>query len=258
MTQQKLIRLSAIIILSIPMLACGAVGVYNPEATQVAMEGTVVALQATISALEDSITQNQSEPQIIVVTATSTPTPTPQPIADESTVIAASSLGQTIELTPTPTATPITIPSQDTVVTVVATFTPSPTPKSYDEAPIISEPVEGTVVEEGKEILLRWSWNGLLGSNERYDIKMRPDGQSRSAYVAWEDGTAHDFRADLAPGRYYWSVQVIRGTYKDGIIEPENRIFETFLSPESEPRLIIVAAKEEKKKTPTPTPTPVP
>jgi hypothetical protein len=247
----------------IPTLACGAVGVYDPEATQVAMQGTVTALQATISALEQNIAQSQQDatPQVIVVTATpiSTFTPSPQPLSENATVVAASSLEQTIQLTSTPTPTPLIIQPQDIVITVVATFTPTPTPAGYDEAPIIIEPPEGTIVEEGKEILLHWGWNGLLGSNERYDIKIRPDGQTRSAYVAWEDGVSHNFLANIAPGRYYWTVQVIKGIYKDSIVEPENRQLEAFLSPESKPRLIIIAAKsEEREKTPTPTPTPTP
>ena len=37
------------LLLALSSLACGAVGVINPEATQTAMEGTVVSLQATIT-----------------------------------------------------------------------------------------------------------------------------------------------------------------------------------------------------------------
>lgn len=252
MDKRNILLLFVGVILFMPTLACGAVGVYNPEATQAAMQGTVVALQETITALEGNIGQNQSdEPQVIVVTATATPTPQ---VAGSSTVVAASSLGQTI-LTPTPTPTPVDISPQDKVVTLVATFTPTPTPKSYPNAPVLIEPREGTVVEEGREILLHWSWNGVLGPNEHFDIKIRPDGQNRSAYVAWEEGAGHDFTANLAPGRYYWSVQIVQGYYKDNIKEPENRIFEAFLSPESEPRLIIVAERDD---DPTPTPTPRP
>lgn len=257
MTQHKFVFMLIILALAIPTLACGAVGVYDPQATQAAMQGTVTALQATIAAMEQG--QNDTG-KIIVVTATTTPIPTATPAATGSsraTVIAASSLEQTIELTSTPTPTPVAITSQDTVITVVATFTPTPTPKRYTEAPILIEPREGTIVEEGKEILLHWSWNGILAAGERFDIKIRPDGQTRSAYVAWEEGQGHQLVANLAPGRYYWSVQVIKGYYQDNIKEPENRVLEAFLSPESEPRLIIVAKKsEEKKRTPTPTPRP--
>lgn len=265
MIKYKLYFLIASLIISIPTLACGAVGVYNPEATQAAMEGTVTAMQATISALEAGVSQPAS-PQIIVVTAT--PASSSTQASENSTVIAASSLGQTINLTLTPTSTPLpaTIAPQDQVVTVVATFTPTSTPESHPDAPIILDPRAGTVVEVGREILLHWSWNGILGPNEHFDIKIRPDGQDRSAYVAWEEGTGHDFQANLAPGRYFWSVQIVQGYYENDVKAPENRIFEAFLSPESEPRLIIVAARDDdddddkptKTPTPDPTSTPVP
>jgi hypothetical protein len=239
-------------VMFIPTLACGSVGIYDPEATQVAMAGTVTALQATIAALESNLNQNQSDSaEVQVVTAT--PTPTSVPPAESDTIIPASSLEQTIQLTSTPTRTPITISSQDRVVTLVATFTPTPTPEQHPYAPIISAPRAGTVVEEEREILLQWSWNGILKYDEYFDIKIKPDGQHRSAYVAWERGEAHNLQANLTPGRYYWTVQVLKGYYRYNSGEPEDRIFQAFTSPESEARLIIVAAKED---DPTPTPTP--
>ena len=262
MVKYKFYFLIAGLIISISTLACGAVGVYDPEATQTAMESTVTAMQATISALEAGVSQ-PATPQIIVVTAT--PTAGLSQVSESSTAIPASSLGQTINFTPTSTPTPLTISPQDQVVTVVATFTPTATPKSHPDAPIILDPRAGTVIEEGREILLHWSWNGILGPNEHFDIKIRPDGQDRSAYVAWEEGLGHDFQANLSPGRYFWSVQIVQGYYENGVKAPENRVFEAFLSPESEPRLIIVAEKDdddddEPTRTPTPdvTATPVP
>jgi|GEM_PF-5090034 len=263
MGKYKLYFLIASLIISIPTLACGAVGVYNPEATQAAMEGTVTAMQATISALEAGISQPAS-PQILVVTAT--PTSSPTQVSENSTVVAASSLEQTINIIPTVTPLPATIAPQDQVATVVATFTSTPTPESHPDAPILLDPRAGTVVEEGREILLHWSWNGILGPNEHFDIKIRPDGQDRSAYVAWEEGMGHDFQANLAPGRYFWSVQIVWGYYQNDVKAPENRVFEAFLSPESEPRLIIIAARDDdhdndkptKTPTPDPTSTPVP
>lgn len=257
MVKHKFYFLIVVLIISIPTLACGAIGVYDPEATQAAMESTVTAMQATISALEARVSPPAS-PQIIVVTAT--PASSPTQASESSTVIPASSLEQTIDLVPTSTPIPNTVSPQDQVVTVVATFTPTPTPESHPDAPIILDPRAGIVVEEGREILLHWSWNGILGPNEHFDIKIRPDGQDRSAYVAWEEGLGHDFRANLAPGRYFWSVQIVQGFYKDDVKAPENRIFEAFLSPESEPRLIIIAARDDDddddKATHTPTPDP--
>ena len=264
MFKHKLTYLITGLVGILPTLACGAVGVYDPEATQEAMMGTVTALQATITAMESDTDQNQpnqsEEERIVVVTATPTPTSsqssssgsTPQP-AGSATVIKASSLEQTIQLTSTPTPTPITITAQDQVITVVATFTPTPTPEQHTDAPIIVDPAIGTVVEEGREILLHWGFNGILAPDEYFDIKIKPDGQTRSAYVGWEKGLSHNLVANLAPGRYYWSVQVLKGYYKNNSGEPEDRVFEAFTSPESEPRLIIVAKKETRRPTPTPT-----
>ena len=97
------------------------------------------------------------------------------------------------------------------------------------------------------------------------DIKIRPDGQDRSAYVAWEEGLGHDLQANLAPGRYFWTVQIVQRYYKNDVKAPENRVFEAFLSPESEPRLIIVAARDDDDddddkatRTPIPDPTSTP
>ncbi len=154
----------------------------------------------------------------------------------------------------TPTPTPITITEQDQVITVVVTFTPPPTPTQHNEAPLIIDLAPGAVVVEEREILLHWGWNGFLRKEEYFDIKLKSDGQNRSAYVRWERGQAHNLVANLAPGRYWWSVQVVQGYYQNNSNQPEDRVFEAFTSPESEPHLIIVVKKEEAK-TPTPRPT---
>jgi hypothetical protein len=245
------------IIVLIPILACDAIGIYDPEATQVAMDETVVALQATIAVLESKASQSRSvTPQIRVVTAT--PKPSPSPIIASSTFTRASSLGQTIKLTGTPRPSPITtISPQPQTTILVATFTPTPAPESYPNAPAILKPGAGAVVEGNQKILLQWSWNNVLGPDQYYDIKIRPDGQDRSIYVVWEKGEAHNLQASLPPGRYYWTVQIVKGYYKNGNSQPEDRVFEGFLSPESEPRLIIIAPRDDDGKTPTPTPPPV-
>ncbi|HEX9923530.1 MAG TPA: hypothetical protein VGD99_12810 [Anaerolineae bacterium] len=250
MINHKLAGLALGLVMLLLTVACGSVGVYDPEATQQAMQGTVTALQGTISALESRLNQQQVEVQVVPATATSIPKAVPAR-ASQPSDNAALSLGQTLDLTPTPT--PFTIQPEDQTVILVATLTPTPTPQRYTAAPIIIEPRPGTIVEEQREILLRWSWNGLLKTDEYFDIKIRPDGQTRSAYVAWEQGTAHDLVANLAPGRYYWSVQIAKGYYQNNSGDPEDRVFETFLSPESEPRLLIVAKHEDRKPTRTPT-----
>ncbi len=242
----------------------------NAVATQVALQATVVTMQETVVALEsnaqeaaeqaaaiqDATTSEEDEaiipptpePEIVVVTATPVDTPTDVPTATS------------LPTEPAPTSTPTVPPTatdepvaeveanqstqQDTIIVVVtATPVPSPTPKSYEDAPVLISPVEGAVVEEKREMLLQWSWNGLLAENEHFDVKIRPDGQDRSAYVAWEVGEGHNFVANLTPGRYYWSVQVIQGYYQNDSGHPEDRVFEAFLSPESEERLIIVGER---------------
>ncbi|MEM7345418.1 MAG: hypothetical protein AAF485_14350 [Chloroflexota bacterium] len=237
-------------LLLLSLVACGGrtITFTDPQATQIALEGTITSIQATVLALEaeenesiqsSSLAQGEltatPSPNIVVVTATPEDTVTPLPTS-----------------TPTPFSTSTTLPSptvaaasegQTIVIVVTPTPAPSPTPKIYATAPILLEPTEGVVVEQGREILLHWSWNGLLAENERFDIKIRPDGQSRSAYVAWEEGTGHTFQANLSPGRYYWSVQVIEGIYTNDSGHPEDRVLQAFLSPESEPRLIIVSEK---------------
>ena len=230
--------------------ACGTVvRLDNPAATQAALQETVIAIQSTVLALENepqtALNQAvvQPSPQIVVVTATPPNAPSPQPSATSR---------PTDPPPPTFTPTPLPSPTASATATtevepviIVVTATPDPTPvvSRYDQSPSIVEPREGAVVEQGREVLLRWSWNGVLGPNEHFDVKIRPDGQTRSVYVAWAVGEAHNLKADLAPGRYFWSVQVLSGRYHNDSGQPEDRIFEAFLSPESESRLIIVGEK---------------
>lgn len=127
------------------------------------------------------------------------------------------------------------------MIVIVVTPTETPLPASYPEAPIITGPREGTVVGQGQDVLLNWSWNGLLGPNEYFEVKLRPDAQSRSVYIAQELGEAHDLsNANLGPGRYQWTVQVVQGYFINNSGHPDDWVFEAFRSPESEPRLIII------------------
>ncbi|MEM7345419.1 MAG: hypothetical protein AAF485_14355, partial [Chloroflexota bacterium] len=234
MGKYKLVILGTIFL--IVTLACNSVGIYDPEAAQIALQQTVTALEGTITALEnrDASVNDDPSPVVLVVTATPqtatlTPTSSPSPVQAVGVTPAGFSQGETLDIDPTITAT-----SPPEVTVVVATLTPTPTPKGYADSPVIVKPVAGLVVEEGLEAFLHWSWNGVLASDEYFDIKIRPEGQTNSVYVAWEAGTGHTFQASLSPGRYYWSVQVVQGYYKNNVTDPENRIFETFLSPVSE------------------------
>lgn len=232
------------------IVACGSIGVYDPQATQMALQGTVGSMQATITALEASGQADPTQaspppsPEIVVVTATPTDTPIATPTSPPEPTATPTDTPEPTS-TPLPTATtkpPVVAQSQ--VITIVVTPTPIltvTTAQAYEIAPAIIAPEAGTIVEQGREIALQWSWNGVLGPGEYFDIKVRPDGQTRSAYIAWERPEVHSFKADLPPGRYYWSVQILKGYYHNNSGEPEDRVFETFLGPESEPRLIIIS-----------------
>ena len=235
------------------MTACGTVvRLDNPAATQIALQSTIEAIQGTVVALETkpdsgaNLPGGEPRPQIVVVTATGAgETPEQEAVVD---TVAAPTPTATKTLTPVPTAThtasPTIAPPADPVIIVVTATPASVGPRFvYDQVPLLTEPRTGAVVEENRQILLRWSWNDLLGPNEYFDVKIRPEGQGRSAYVAWERAEAHDFRANLRPGRYLWSVQVIRGTYRNDSGEPEDRLFEAFVSPESASRVLIVDEK---------------
>lgn len=226
--------------IAVILTACQGVGIYNPQATETSLEATVGALQGTIVALETAQAGAQPPasptPTLAMETPTAsptkpppTPTPTtfPSPTASPTSGRAKTSSSETVVVTATPTQTP----------------TPEPTSGAYDVLPILLEPGDGVIIEEGRQILLKWAWPGSLGPNEYFDIKFKPDGQDESAHIIWEKDQEHEFTANLPPGRYYWSVQVLKGSYKNGEAKPENRQFEAFLGPESEPRLIVIGKR---------------
>jgi hypothetical protein len=228
-------------LLIFPLVACSSLGLTTSASPNAELEGTVAAMQATIEALEIQSTPLpiQSSPQIIVVTATadqqapppSTPTPNSTPTSEPTF---------TPPPPPTNTNTPLPPPQERTIV-IVVTPTEPPPPASYPDAPIITAPRANTVVGQGQDVLLNWSWNGLLGPNEYFEVKLRPDAQSRSVYIAQELGEAHDLsNANLGPGRYQWTVQVVQGYFINNSDHPDDWVFEAFRSPESEPRLIII------------------
>ena len=64
--------------------------------------------------------------------------------------------------------------------------------------------------------------------------------KAMSAEGAQERGQAHDFQARLGGGRYLWTVQVVQGHFINNSGHPDDWILESFRSPESEPRMIIV------------------
>jgi hypothetical protein len=234
MTRRSRILWLTVGALLLTTIACNTIG-FLESATPIAntFEGTVTAMKATLEALEGAQTQPtpQPSPQIIVVTATPTDTPPPSPTPLPT-------------ITPTPTPIPplptATLAPQGRTIVIVVTPTSPPTATPYPDAPVNTAPREGYVVAQRRNILLQWSWNGLLGPNEYFEVKLRPDGLTRSAYIAQERGEVHDFEARLGGGRYLWTVQVVQGYFINNSGHPDDWVFEAFRSPESEPRMLII------------------
>lgn len=227
-------------VLLIAILACNSIGFFDPSPSTEdgSLEGTVGAMNATIEALDlrqQAQPTTEPTPNIIIVTATATNTPLPSP-----TPIASA--------TPLPTSAPISLPTatstpvpQNRTIVIIVTPTSSPSPTPYADAPIIISPREEAIIAKGEETTLHWSWNGLMARpDEFFEIKLVPDGLSRSAYIARERGLGHDFRVNLGGGRYRWTVQIVQGYYKNNSGHPDDWVFERFRSPESESRLIII------------------
>ena len=172
---------------------------------------------------------------LVPPTATATsvlPTPTPGPTETLSPVPPTATA---TSVPPTATATPV--PPTATVTSVPPTPTPRPqptptptpkptaTPIGYP-APLLLEPANGAQFGGG-QVWLRWRWDGQLGPDEHFDVRVWQEGKPHYG-VAWTEKPEHLLNLDaLGGGGYYWSVAVIRG--RDGKWEKD-------LSPEAEAR----------------------
>lgn len=238
MSKQQRLVLALISSLLALSLGCTTIGLVEPTpaTTSVAppiatntpaTAATLAAMNATVAAintLQAIPTSTPPPPQMVVVTAT----PSPTPVASPSPL-------------PTATAVPVGQPAaQSRTIVIIVTPTLPPTATPYPEAPIIIAPREGEIIGENQVALLQWSWNGLLAAGEYFEVKVRPDGLSRSAYIAQERGTGHEFDPNLGNGRYRWTVQVVKGYFINNSGHPDDWVFEAYRSPESEPRLIII------------------
>ena len=181
-----------------------------------------------------------------VPTSTSTPThtptatpvlPTPTPVPPTPTPVPPTPT----PVPPTPTYTP-TATSTPTPIPPTLTPTPSPTPKLYPP-PILQSPADGqSYTGKGATIVLRWSWDGQLGSDEYYDVQVWREGETPHG-IAWSKETSYQLGPMFYPGRYNWRIVVIRG---------ENGKWEEDLSPPSETRTF----SWHRPQPPTPTPCP--
>jgi len=207
-----------------------------PTATLETTDTPVVLVTTAIPRPTDTLT-------LVPPTATATSVPpaaTPRPTETSSPV------------PPTATATPV--PPTATVTSVPPTPTPRPqptptptpkptaTPVGY-QAPLLVEPAQGAQFGGG-QVWLRWRWDGQLGPDEHFDVRVWQEGKPHYG-VAWTEKPEHLLNLDaLGGGGYYWSVAVIRG--RDGKWEKD-------LSPEAEARSFYRSGG-----APPPKPSPLP
>jgi serine/threonine protein kinase len=203
--------------------------------------------------------------ELAVIVSTSTPAPTPTPLptrtptkAPTATPIPAVPTATPVALvataTPGPTDTPTPVPPTATATSVTPTPTPRPqptptpapkptaTPVGYP-APLLVEPANGAQFGGG-QVWLRWRWDGQLGPDEHFDVRVWREGQPHFG-IAWTEKPEHLLNLDaMNEGWYHWSVAVIRG--RDGKWEKD-------LSPESEARSFYRSGGP-----PPPAPSPLP
>jgi hypothetical protein len=147
-----------------------------------------------------------SEPTL---TPTYTPTPSPTP-TDTPTPT------PTDTPTPTPTDTPTPLPDTPTAA-LTATDTPIPTAMpilTLYPAPILSAPEDGAGVA-GTFPPLYWNWNGKLGEDEYFEVRIWHESMPYRTSLGWvKDPPQFDYNiTDERAGKYYWSVIVIKDEY---------------------------------------------
>ena len=153
--------------------------------------------------------------------------------------------------TPVPTASPGPTNTREPSSTPVRTPTPGPVAVptvAALSAPALEAPASGAGLS-GETITLRWRWDRALQENEYFDVRAWREGQP--AYgIAWAKETFCAVRG-LAPGKYYWSILVLRhtGTQPDGAKEWEP------VSPESEVWWFTYSPVTPPTETPIPPPT---
>lgn len=104
---------------------------------------------------------------------------------------------------PTPTPTPTITPSP----------TPSPTPtvKPY-AVPRLLEPEHETTFYE-RPVTLRWEWDGRLGPNEYFDVRVWYGGQAHTGIDQTDERSytigARNSIWRFGPGWYHWQIVVV-------------------------------------------------
>jgi len=178
--------------------------------------------QAPLLSLNANV-QAQDTPATATPLPTQTPTTTPSP-----TTTPTATLWPTT--TPLPSATPWAepqtwspvgqaLPSLEIITpTTLSALSPLPvTTKMVNQfsTPYIYSPPDG--VDVFGDTILRWKFKGELASDEYFDIKIRPYGSERSAFVDWTKSTEYTLRpwSGWQPGIYTWEIGIIKG-HKEG------------------------------------------
>jgi tetratricopeptide (TPR) repeat protein len=90
--------------------------------------------------------------------------------------------------------------------------TPSPTPIAAPyPAPVLVEPVDG-ITSEGLLPLLDWHWEHELAEDEYFEVRIWHEGEFYHTGIVWVKQPFFDFAIEgLSPGKYFWSIAVVRG-----------------------------------------------
>jgi hypothetical protein len=111
--------------------------------------------------------------------------------------------------TPTPTLTPPPPHGR------LPTPTPSPTPApTLLPSVTLEEPEDGSYLDCGSEVTLRWSCPGVLQANAYYRLSVKGQAPSLFHHTVYhrED---HFTLPALSPGEYNWAVAIVRSTDPD-------------------------------------------
>jgi hypothetical protein len=134
----------------------------------------------------------------------STPTNTPTPVLTPTlTKLPTSTTTDTPTPTPTLTATPI--PTNTPIPTV------TPTPTLYN-APTLTAPENGVHVN-GTFPPLDWHWDGELGENEYFEVRVWHENiTTYRPALGWVKVPHFDYNiTQELQGKYYWTVLVVEG-----------------------------------------------
>jgi serine/threonine protein kinase len=253
----------ALLLLPVVALVLIVGGILLTRGQRPAIEATPTPSQPSPYQGEGGMGVGTSPTPVPTSTPASTHTPTQSPTGTPTSVVPTTTLEPTDTLvvlvataTTRPTDTPTVAPPTATVApTVVAPTptprpqpTPTPTPKPTATpvgypTPLLVEPANGAQFGGG-HIWLRWRWDGQLGTDEHFDVRVWREGQPHFG-IAWTEQPEYLLNLDaLGGGGYYWSVAVIRG--RDGKWEKD-------LSPESEARSFYRSGG-----APPPKPSPLP